>query len=1072
MRFRSAAIFGAVLFALGGMAIAQRITGSIDGRVQDASGAVLPGVEITVTNDATQQARTTITNETGLYNVPLLPSGTYSVRASLTGFRTELRRGIQVEVDRNARVDLQLQVGDVAESMEVTADAPLIETNSSSLGQVIDTRRIAELPLNGREFLALASLTPGVQPNVEGSNLSTQQGSVNVNGAREEFNLFLLDGVDNNDTGNSQLIIVPGIDSIQEFKVQTSAYSAEYGRSAGGLVNVSTKSGNNKIHGTVYGFLRHSSMDARNFFNTKPNPKQPFERNQWGGTLGGPIIKNRTFIFGSYERTDIRQTQTALAQVPPVAWRTGDFSTLAAPIVDPLTGQQFPGNRIPTNRISALGKAFLDRYPLPNASGPNNLVGAALLTSYVDNVSIRGDHQFSQNDTMFVRYSLWKQKRLEPYSRSSTTIPGYGILLDTTSQSVTINETHIFNANLINEFRFGYTRLLGGLYSELRGQGESVAKQLGLKGVRQTDNPTSVPPNLYDVPRITAVGYSGLVGGNPHVRYDNHFTYTDNVAYTRGAHKLKLGFETKRNRPNLFLTGLVAGQFDFQGRYTGNSIADMLLGFPITTSREIGDVADYERSWHMSWYFQDDWRVNTRLTLNVGLRYEIQTSGFEKFDRKGSFDSTRGVQVLGGKNPLPADAAALMTRFPGLGVKDTNAPRNGFDTDYNDFAPRAGFAYDVAGDGKTVVRGGTGVFYVPIILNKTHAFKRAFPWVLGETAVANTDPRNPNLSLSDPFPAGLISGSISAAAIAKDYRQSYMMQWNLNVQREIGSATVVEVGYAGSKGNALVRGRNVNQAVLGPGNVTNRRPFPRFGNINMGENSANSNYHSFQLRFDRRLRGGFSALSSYTWSRSIDDNSGSGGLGESGSAQNNYNLADERGASVFDRTHRGTVGYLWELPFARDMSGAARVLLSGWQTNGIFTVSTGQPVTPSLQGDRSLTLNGQDRPNVIGNTKLDNPAPSAWWNKTAFEVPALGSYGNAGRNSLRGPGLINMDFALFKNFAFGENTELFQFRAEIFNLTNHPQFLLPNRFVNNVAFATASRARDARQIQLSLRMSF
>lgn len=1072
MRFRTTITVAVVFLLFTGLASAQRITGSIEGRVSDASGAILPGVEITVTNDSTQQVRTTITNETGLYNVPLLPSGAYSVRASLTGFRTEIRRGILVEVDRNARVDIQLEVGNIAESVEVTADAPLVQTDNSALGQVIDTRRVAELPLNGREFLALASLTPGVQPNVEGSNLSTQSGSVNVNGAREEFNLFLLDGVDNNDTGNSQLIVVPGIDSIQEFKVQTSAYSAEYGRSAGGLVNVSTKSGTNELHGTIYGFLRHSSMDARNYFNTKPNPKQPFQRNQWGGTLGGPIIKNRTFIFGSYERTDIKQTLTALAQVPPAAWRTGNFSSLTTMIVDPLTGQPFPGNQIPASRINPLGKAFLDRYPMPNATGANNLVGASTLTSFTDNISIRGDHQFGQNDTLFVRYSWWKQDRLEPFSRSSTTIPGYGILLDTTSHSATINQTHIFNANLINEFRFGFTRLIGGLYSELRGEAESVARQLGLRGVRQTDNPTSVPPDLYDVPRISAVGFSGLVGGNPHVRYDNHFTYTDNLSYTVGEHKLKMGFETKRNRPNLFLTGLVAGQFDFQGRYTGNSIADMLLGYPITTSREIGDVADYERSWHVSWYFQDDWRLSNRLTVNLGLRYEIQTAGYERFDRKGSFDPSRGVQVLGGKDPVPADAAALMARFPGRAVKETSAPRNGFATQYNDFAPRVGLAYDVAGDGKTIVRVGGGVFYVPIILNKTHAYKRAFPWVLGETATASTDPRNPNLSLNNPFPADLINAGIAVAGIAKDYRQSYMAQWNLNVQRELGGATVIEVGYAGSKGNALHRGRNVNQAVLGSGNVTDRRPFRGFANINIGESSANSNYHSFQVRFDRRLTGGFSALTSYTWSKSIDDNSGSGGLGESGSAQNNYNLAAERGPSVFDRAHRATVGYLYELPFGRDLSGPASILISGWQTNGIFTVSSGQPVTPSLQGDISLTGNGQDRPNVIGITKLDNPTPQAWWNRAAFAIPTTGSYGNAGRNSLRGPGLINMDFALFKNFPYGENRELFQFRAEIFNLTNHPQFLLPNRFVNNVAFGTVSRARDARQIQLSLRMSF
>jgi hypothetical protein len=1072
MKVRTTLVIVAVLSVLAGTGFAQRITGTIDGRLTDGSGAAIPGVEIVVTNDATQQVRETITNEAGIYSVPLLPSGTYTLRAALSGFRTEIRRGIVIEVDRNARVDIQLQVGEMTESLEVIADAPLIQVDNSALGQVIDTRRVAELPLNGREFLSLATLTPGVQPNVEGSNLSSQQGSVNVNGAREEFNNFLLDGVDNNDTGNAQLIIVPGVDSIQEFKVQTSNYSAEYGRSAGGLVNVTTKSGTNEVHGTVYGFLRHSSMDARNYFNAKPNPKQPFQRNQWGGTLGGPIVKNRTFIFGSYERTDINQSQTATSRVPPAAWRTGDFSSLTTPIIDPLTGSAFPENQIPQNRINSIGRAFVNRYPAPNSSGVNNLVGASTLTSEVDNVAIRFDHQFNQNDTLSVRYAMWNQDRLEPFSRSPTTIPGYGIFLSTKSTSYAINETHIFNSNFINEFRFGFTRLIGGLYNEQRDVAEEVTRSTGLTGVRQTDNPTSVLSDLYDVPRIIATGFNSLAAGGPHVRYDNHFTYQDNIAYTVGTHKMKFGFEAKRNRPNLFLTGFVAGEFQFDNRYTGNSIADMLLGYPTVTIREQGDVADYERSWHVSWYFQDDWRMNDRLTWNLGLRYEIQGAGNEKYDRKGSFDPRRGVQVLGGKSPVPDDIAAIMAQYPGYAVKDPDAPRNGFHTQYNDFGPRLGFAYDAAGDGKTIIRGGAGAFYIPIILNKTHAYKRAFPFVIRNNVFASVDPRNPNLSLNDPFPADLISAGITAAGIAHDYVSSYMFQWNLNVQRELSNSMVVEVGYAGSKGNSLQRGRNVNQAVLGPGSIISRRPFQRYGNITVGETSANSNFHSMQIRFDRRFQQGFSLLGSYTWSKSIDDASGSGGLGETGGAQNNYNLKAERGPSIFDRTHRLSIGYLLELPFGRNTTGPASYFISGWQTNGIFTSTTGQPFTPAVGGDRSLTGNGADRPNVVGDSKLDNPDPSRWINTSAFVVPALGSYGNAGRTSLRGPGLVNMDFALFKSFALGENREFVQFRTEIFNLTNTPGFLLPNKDAASVQFGTISRARDARQIQLSLRISF
>src|SRR5215831_2287617 len=444
---------------------AQAITGTIEGRVTDVSGAVLPGVDVTTTNESTGQVRSSVSNETGLYNVPLLQPGTYSVQASLPGFRSELRRGLLLEVDRTARVEIQLQVGEVSEKIEVMADAPLVQADNSSLGQVIDTQRVSELPLNGRQFLQLASLTPGVQPNSQGSNLSTQSGSVNVNGAREVFNNFVLDGIDNNDSGPAQIVVIPSIDAIQEFKVQTSNFSAEYGRSAGGLINVTTKSGSNNLHGTLYEFLRNSAMDAKNFFD-RPGKIPGYIRNQFGGTLGGPIVANRTFFFAAYERTGIRQPQTATARVPPAAWRDGDFSTLATPIIDPLNGQPFAGNIIPQNRINAIGHTMLSLYPLPNATGTNNLVSVQKLVLDNDNVTGRVDHQFSSKDSTFVRYSYWNQPDLEPYSRDNNTIAGYGVYLLTRTQSTTISETHVFNPNMVNEFRFGYARLKGELIAE------------------------------------------------------------------------------------------------------------------------------------------------------------------------------------------------------------------------------------------------------------------------------------------------------------------------------------------------------------------------------------------------------------------------------------------------------------------------------------------------------------------------------------------------------------------------------------------------------------------------------
>ncbi len=1073
MRIRTALLFSIISCCLSLSGFGQRITGTIEGRVMDPTGAVLPGVEITVTSESTQQNRTSLTNEIGLYTIPLLTSGTYSVKASLPGFKTELRRGVVVEVDRNAQVDFRLQVGNVAENVEVTADAPLIQTDNSALGQVIDARRVAELPLNGRQFLSLATLTPGVQPNVEGSNLSTQQGSINVNGAREEFNNFLLDGIDNDDIGNAQLAIVPGVDSIQEFKVQTSNYSAEYGRSAGGLVNVTTKAGTNEIHGSLFGFLRHDKLDARNFFANPSLPKPPFQQTQWGGTLGGPIAKNKTFVFGSYERTVVKQAQSATARVPPLAWRNGDFSSLlpGQVIVDPLTGLAFPGNIIQPNRINRIGQAFVNRYPAPNTSGANNLNTTSNLTSYTDNIAIRFDHQITDSDTFFGRYALWVQDRLEPFSRSPTTIPGYGIFLDTESHSWTFNETHVFSPNVLNEFRVGYTRVLGGLYNEQRRS--SVAKDLNLP-TRQVTDPGFARDHadLTDVPIIIATGFNNLQAGGPHIRYDNHFNYIDNFSWARSAHKMKMGSEIKRTRANLHLTGFAAGQFNFDNRYTGNSIADMLLGYPVQTIRESGDIEDYERAWHVSFYFQDDWKANSKLTVNLGLRYELQTPGFEKYDRKASFDPKRGVQVLGGDAAIPPDIQAVMNQYPGYAIKDKDYPRNGFKSDYNNFGPRVGFAYDVSGDGTTVVRAGGGIFYIPILLNKTHGYKRTFPFVVRQNVIASTDPRNPNVSLNDPFPADLISAGITAGGVNPDLKISYMVQDNINVQRELGHAMVIEVGYAGSKGNSLLRSRNVNQAFLGPGSIASRRPFPKFANVGWLEDSANSNYHSMQVRFDRRFLDGISLLGAYTWSKSIDDNSGSGGTAETGSAMNNYNLRLERGLSAFDRRHRGTAAFMWEPQIGKNLTGAAAVLGRGWQFNGILTLSSGQPFTPALSGDVSLTGGGSDRPLVVGDPKIDNPDPAQWFNTAAFAIPPSGTYGNAGRTSLIGPPVKNLDFAAFKNFAKGDNPQLVQFRLEIFNLPNHPQFFLPNKFKDQASFGTISRARDPRDIQLALRVHF
>ena len=1066
MRTRTTIFMLLVSFMLSSAAFGQRVTGSIDGRVSDVSGAVLPGVEITVTNDSTGETRATITNEIGLYNIPLLRSGTYSVQASLPGFRTELRSGVLVEVDRTARIQIQLQVGMVTETVEVTADVPLVQTDNSALGQVIDAQRVAQLPLNGRNFLDLASLTPGVVPFSEGSNFATRGGTVSVNGAREVFNNFMLDGVDNNDAGPASIIISPSPDSIQEFKVQTNSTSAEYGRAVGGLINVTTKSGSNQYHGTVYEYLRNSAMDAKNFFDPADKKKPSFKRNQFGATVGGPIARNRTFFFFAWERTIVRKPEFARARVPETAWRNGDFSSVAKDIIDPKTGAPFPGNIIPKDRFHPIGKGMMDLYPLPNASGVNNLVSLSNFTIDQDNIASRFDHTFSEKDSMYVRYSISNRPNLQPYTRNSNQIAGWGVKALTLSQSIVISEAHIFSPNVVSEVRIGFARL--HYKQEFESQDHPAIKTLAVPGTRVYDE--DLRKEWMQFPQVTLSGFTGIPSGGTQLRYDNHYDYIANVSWTKGAHQMKMGFEGRRAHNHFHSPSTANGGYRFDNRYTGFSVADLLLGHPSRVNTSKGWINGYGRTWHFSGFYQDDWRVTPQLTLNLGLRYEYQTNGHHLRDRKAIFDTTTGLVKMAGEGPPHPTLAPVLAKYPGIAIKDGTVSRSGWNDDFNNFGPRIGFAYDVTGDGKTVIRGGGGVFYITQPGGSgagywTNAY--AFPFQLHTTINGSTNARNPDIDLFKPFPDS--APGLRARSADVDMRTPYMTQQNLSIARQLDETTVIEVTYAGTKGNKLYRYRDINAAPLGAGG---KRPFPRFSAIRSIEGSSSSVYHSLQLRFDRRLSRGVSVLGAYTYSKSIDDESAQSGRVSGGAPQNYYNLKEQRGPSVFDRPQSMSAAFVWEVPFGRDLTGIAGALIQGWQINGIYSFASGQPYTPTLQGDNSGTKNRQDRPDLIGQWKLSDPDPNRWVNEAAFSIPPKGSFGNAGRNVLRGPGTNNLDFSIGKTFAFGEMSDFAEFRCELFNLPNHPQFYLPNRFVNSKQFGTVPRARDGRQIQMSLRFTF
>jgi len=1068
-------------------AAAQTTTGRIVGTVRDESGALIPGVEITVRNPATGSSRVVVTTELGNYAVPSLPPAIYEVEASLSGFRREIRRGITLQVDMVGTIDFTLKVGAVSEVLDVTADAPLVQSETATLGQVMDSRKVTELPLNQRHFMALTTLAPGIQPSVEGSNLSNQNLSFHAMGAREVDNNFLFDGVDNNDTGNAQLVVVPSIDAIQEFKIQSSTFGAEFGRAAGAVVNIVTKSGANNVRFTVFEFLRNDKFDARNFFAAR---KEPYRRNQFGLVASGPIKKDRTFWMFNYEGTRVRQTQNSLATVPTTKERNGDFSDLAGVTVrDPLTGQSFSGNVISRNRINAIGQGILNFFPQANRVGANNYLTSATNLQDFDIYTTRIDHQLTDKHSIFGRFTYQDAYQESPEFQAGVQLPNFGaVFFQPIGRNVALNDTLVFSTNVVNEFRAGFNRLTGGIYETLYGQ--DLSTPLGLRGLQSQINPRGEgctrekrcqPGSNLGFPRVDITNLSRLRGSySPQLRYDNTWHFFDMLTATRRSHTMKMGAEYRAMSMNIYFDNEPNGYFLFDGRYSGNAIADLLLGYPAQTRRYIGDGHAYQRSKALSLFYQDDWKVSPELTVNLGMRWELQTAPVSggapvtinqsDFNDLAAFDRRTGQIVIAGKTGSqlyrdPLNPGATIT-VPG--GSEFGIPRGLYKNDYNDWGPRFGFAWSPK-ELNVVVRGGYGVFYVPVISAATWTHRGlAYPFVIPQFSFGATG--TPNLTLDNPFPGG--TGSILVRAADVDTRTGYAQQFNLGVQHQLGRDMVLDVSYAGSKGTKLLNSPDINQAVLGSAALAQRRPYPQWGSIVERQNSSASVFHSLQTRFERRFSNGLTFITSHTWSHSIDDSSGSTG-NAGGSIQDSRNLLAERGDSVYDVRHRFVFSYSYELPFARNLTGVAQTLLGGWQVSGITTFAAGQSFTPEVPGDRSNTGGSFVRPNLVGDPTLSRSerSPQRWFNTAAFAVPDSGTFGNVGRGTLKAPGINNWDFTLMKKFALAEKQSL-QFRAEFFNLVNHPNFSIPDRTVTSPGFGTITRAKDGRQIQFGLKYNF
>jgi hypothetical protein len=1039
--------------------LAQTHRAAVRGTVYDLNGAVITDALVKLRNLGTGESRNSTTGDEGAYAFSSLSPGLYELRIEKTGFKTRIEK-IELLVNEDQRQDATLEVGELPSvPIDSTFEAQL-KKDSASLGTVIENRQITGLPLDGRNFYELSLLVPGAVPPAQGSAGSVRGDfAFSVNGAREDANNFLLDGVYNIDPKLNTFGVRPSVDAIREFEMLTSTYDASFGRNPGAQVNVILHSGSNDFHGSLFEFHRNAALDARNFFAPAEEPKPKYLRNQFGGALGGPIKRDRTFFFADYEGTRSREGITRVTNVPTAQERIGNFSqSLFGVPTNPFTGQPFEGGVIPPFFVHPVGRAIAALYPLPNRNVPfQNFVSSPTQRDDNDSFDARVDHRLTDRADLTFRYSFGNRDLFEPFTGPLfSLIPGFGDFVERRSQNGMVALTLVPTPNLVNETRVAFSRVAASVTQEA----SRLNSDVGLPVI-------SPRPRDAGLSFITITGFSPLgdEGNNPQKSVTNVYQVLNNASYVHGNHLFKFGADIRFSQQNAFRDVESRGRLQFSPFFqlTGNALADLLLGFPLLTSVARVDNPQQIRTSSYNFFFNDSFRATPRLTLNGGLRYEYNSPPVDAEDRANIYDvATRSL----------------------LRVGTNGVPRSGFEADRNNFAPRVGFAWSVGEE--TVLRGGYGIYYDQSPLAPAEALYFNSPFF--DNNIFFSLPGLP-LTLSDPFPAFFpFPLPDSALAIQRDLRTGYMQHWNLNVERQVGSKGVLEVAYVGSKGTKLLTARDINQpqpSPLPPGLPFVPRPDPRFDDIDLLESRANSNYNALQARFQQRLARGFSALASYTWSKSIDDASNFfSSAGDPNFPQNSYNGAAERGRSNFDVRHRLSVSYSYALPFGKGRdyladNGWLSTVLTGWETFGIVTAQSGRPFTVALLSELDISGTGRsilgfganDRPNLIGNPELSTRTTAQWFNTAAFAFPAPGTFGNAGRNILDGPGFQNVNASLLKNTALSERLNL-QFRAEVFNLFNHPNFNLPDNFLGSPTFGRISSARDPRHIQFAVKLLF
>lgn len=1067
---------------------AQTGVATLSGRVTDASAAAVPGASLKVRNLETNEERAASSGEQGDYTIANLAPGNYEVAIEKPGFHRLVQSGVTLQVDQAARLDFTLQVGNLSETVEVTAEIPLLNTDNPSKGEVITGQEIVEMPLDGRDFADLAFLVPGVQRRAQGG----QGSAFSINGARGDNNNFIIDGFNNLNPRGGGAQARPNIDAMQEFKLQTTGYSAEHGRMAGGVMNMALKTGGNQFHGTAFEFLRNDAMDARDFFDAR---KSKLRRNQFGATLNGPVMlpklyngRDRTFFLFSWESYRQSVGTNRLGIVPEERERQGDFSrtvdaTTDKPVVlvDPyaagtcvegMRGGCFPGNVIPASRYHRVVQYVLPYWPLPNRPGqPNNYATNASDTDVWDSFVVKADQRFAGNHSLSVRLLRRGNVNSEPFAGSN--LGTFGDTNDNPQTLGGVTYTHMATPTLIAEFRAGFSRTRTNRRNN--NLGRDFAGEFGIPGVISD-------PRLTGFPRFTVRDHMAIGdAANVPLRWSAMNYQTGATAtWVRGPHLLKFGADILRTHSNdSVLVNNIRGTFNYLGRATNAPFADFLLGLPQSTSRLVSRTPAYLRATIYGFFVQDDWKARPNLTLNLGLRWDIMKPPLEKYDRMSNFLPEEVKIVVADDRAIPdlqelIDATNLRGKV-GF-ARDYNLPRSLVYTRYTNFAPRVGFAWRPRNNNRHVVRMGYGIFFGASMTDPIRAdLTSAYPFTISQTFSRNAN--NPDaLTMTDPFPAprAAIEGVNNAAGYEVRAPSQYLQSWNFTYEREFGRQSALELAYVGSKGTHLGRRYDINQPFRDPalrpsGTGNFPRPYTGINTINYYSFGSNSVYWAGIASFRKRTRGGLFVRINYTYSKSIDDASQISGNANGGypGAQDSRNLKLERARSDWDNGHAVTTNFVYEVRVWR-----RNRFLRNWQMAGTGRFYTGQPFTPRTS-NVDLNLGDANRPDRIAKGRVANGTPERWFDVSAFPMVPRGTFrfGNSGRNVLDGPGYAAMNASLSRRFRLSE-THTLQFRGEVFNVTNHTNLQLPEGMVNAANGGTITRSNPARVTQLGLKYLF